>query len=622
MKTICLFPLTVLTLGALASAQSFEPALGVLAPRNGFAAGYGDDVLFDLQPLNFAFPMGGVAASYTHAHVQSNGVIFLTNGAPSNATTTGYSTSPSVQLANLRGAVGQPPRIAPMWRDLDNLAANGGGVFVNNTLPGKFVATWSNTVQYGTAAPLFTMQVQLFATGEVHFFYGGSLVSNVATICGVSEGNAVAEVRSIDLTAAAGNSDSSRLLYEQFPADAIDLQNRFVHFAPNVYGGYDQTATESGAFNRSYGKGCYELSDSFYQLFPDAAHAATALANHSLVLTPSGTQYAVSWSGGVFVPPTAAAVNVFGMPADDDEQVVTPTVPFPSPAGPQATLRVHSNGLISWGPAAQTFPGTNSFTPTAAGFLGGGNAGLYAWHDYAEQDVGSGRIVREEALVAGHRLLFVTWNGVESWPLGVLNPGTMQFQLDLTTGVVKLVWTDVATNTASAYGSAHLVGYTPAGPSHDLGSINLATVLPLLTQPLNGAAMALSAAPAPVSNATVGTVVTYTTTNMPPFDPNAATLVYAGVHVVSVGQIPLGLDLTALGAPGCRVYVSSLDMTQTMVNASPTHTVTMAIPTLVPPGFELYSQSAALILPGSLPNGQNAFGVTLSNGVRQRIDIF
>ena len=80
------------------------------------------------------------------------------NGAASGATTTGYSTSPATLLANLRGVIGQPPRIAPMWRDLNNLVANGGGVFVNNTIPGKFVVTWANTVQYGTTAPLFTLQ--------------------------------------------------------------------------------------------------------------------------------------------------------------------------------------------------------------------------------------------------------------------------------------------------------------------------------------------------------------------------------------------------------------------------------------------------------------------------------
>ena len=39
-------------------------------------------------------------------------------------------------------------------------------------------------------------------------------------------------------------------------------------------------------------------------------------------------------------------------------------------------------------------------------------------------------------------------------------------------------------------------------------------------------------------------------------------------------------------------------------------------------GLELYAQGVNLIVPNSLPNGQNAFGMTLSNGMRQRISSF
>jgi hypothetical protein len=278
--------------------------------------------------------------------------------------------------------------------------------------------------------------------------------------------------------------------------------------------------------------------------------------------------------------------------------------------------------MISWGALAQTFPDTNSYTPTAAGFLNGANAGFYAWHDYAENDIGSGRIKHEEAADAhGDTILYVTWDNVESWPLLVANSGTLQFQLNLNTGVVKMVWTTVDNNTASTFGSAHLIGYTPAGPSLDAGSLDFATALPLTTTAANVQAMALSASPAPVSTPSLGTIVTYTTTNMPPYDPSTSSL-YVGINILSLDQVPGGLDLGFLGAPGCRAYVSTLDLTRTMMGVTPTQTVTFAIPAGMPAGFELYSQSAALILPGSLPNGQNALGLTLSNGLRQRIEAF
>ncbi|HEX5052745.1 MAG TPA: hypothetical protein VFZ65_13295 [Planctomycetota bacterium] len=616
-----MFPLSLTLLVATATAQGYEPDYGVLAPRAGFAAGVGDDVLFDLQPMNITFPMGGVAASYTYAHIQSNGVMFLTTGAVSGGTTSGYSTSTATQLSNLQGLAFEPPRIAPMWRDLDMLAANGGGVFFNNTIPGKFVATWMNAVQYGTTAPIFTLQVQLFATGEVHFYFDGTTASTSATITGLSHGNAIAAVPGVDLTGVMGNSGTTQLLFEQFPANTIDLANKFIHFAPNVFGGYDETSTDCGAFNRTYGAGCYQVSDSFYQHFANAAVASTALTGQSLTLTPTGLQYTVTWGGGVFIPPTPAAVEVFAAPMDDGEVVVTPSLPFATPTGPVASVRVHSNGIISWGASAQTFPGTSSYTPTANGFLDGGNAGIYAWHDYNETEAGSGRIKREEIATGTDTVLCVTWDGVENYSTPAsANPGTMQFQLNLTSGVVVLVWPFVDGNVTSAYGSAHLVGYSPAGASIDDGGIVLATALPLVTQAENMPAMTLSASPAPISTGVSGTVVTYTTENMPEYGLGTGT--YIGLNVISLGQVANGLELIALGAPRCYAYVASLDVTQAMIGTTPTQSVTLSIPPLVPPGYEFYSQSVTMVAPFSLPNGMNAYGMTVSNGVRQRIDTF
>jgi hypothetical protein len=56
-----------------------------------------------------------------------------------------------------------------------------------------------------------------------------------------------------------------------------------------------------------------------------------------------------------------------------------------------------------------------------------------------------------------------------------------------------------------------------------------------------------------------------------------------------------------------------------MVGFTSTNSVTFPLPAGVPPGFQLYSQSVGLVTPFSLPNGQNAFGLTVSNGVRSYI---
>jgi hypothetical protein len=43
--------------------------------------------------------------------------------------------------------------------------------------------------------------------------------------------------------------------------------------------------------------------------------------------------------------------------------------------------------------------------------------------------------------------------------------------------------------------------------------------------------------------------------------------------------------------------------------------VTFTYPPSAPIGLQLYSQSAALFTPNTLPNGQNAAGLTTSNGL-------
>src|ERR1043166_2485303 len=112
---------------AVAQAQCFETNLGA-------SLGTGDDLVLAVTPMNITFPMGGIAATYTHVQPTTNGLCYLTNGAAAvGATGTGYSSAAATMVTNLRGLAGQNPRIAPYWRDLNLLVANAAGVFVNNT---------------------------------------------------------------------------------------------------------------------------------------------------------------------------------------------------------------------------------------------------------------------------------------------------------------------------------------------------------------------------------------------------------------------------------------------------------------------------------------------------------
>ena len=105
---------------------------------------------------------------------------------------------------------------------------------------------------------------------------------------------------------------------------------------------------------------------------------------------------------------------------------------------------------------------------------------------------------------------------------------------------------------------------------------------------------------------------------MPEFAPGAG--IYVGINILSLTQIPApGVDLAIIGAPGCPALIGSLDVTLNLVGVTPTNTSALPLPAGLPSGIQIFAQSAALIVPNSLPNGQNAFGLTTSNGIASTI---
>lgn len=615
-----------------ASAQSpcFEQNFGVLAPLTGGTAGFGDDVMFDLQSLNFTLSFG--AASYTHAQVSENGIVYLTTGGATNGPSGLGNAYQNIDVF-LGTTVGDDPRIAPLFMDFWSQPGVSGGVWINNTIPGKFVVTWERVVEWWATTqpgpdPVYTFQAQIFDTGDVWFYFDQNVDGTINSgqndpRCGVSRGDGVSDPGSSDLSAGASNL-ADFVMYEAFPfytppaASPFDLNEQVVQFVWAGTGYVQVTQPCTPAFHEPYGEGCYDISDSFYEFHDDAVIAAAELTGTSLRMIPSGTEYVVQFGGGTYMTPTAAAQPVFATPTDDGETTLTPTVPFPTPTGPAAVLNVHSNAVVSWGGQPQTFPGTNQYTPTPTGMLEGVNAGIYAWHDYSETGTGSGRIVQEEMVISGETVLLITWDNVNSWPLGNVNPSEMQMQLNLTTGAITLVFQTITNDASSAFGSAHLIGYSPAGVSVDQGEVDLSAVGTFATSPVNISAPTLSAGPAPISNSSSGTTITYTTDGMIEYAPGVA----IGLNILSGAQVPAGTPLAFLGAPGCAAYIGSLDFTQAMVGPGPTQAVTFSLPSGLPSGLEIYSQSVILLPPNSLPNGQNAFGMTVTNGVRSVISNF
>jgi hypothetical protein len=361
-----------------------------------------------------------------------------------------------------------------------------------------------------------------------------------------------------------------------------------------------------------FGSGCHDVArESFAAWFENGAAAAAALNGQSLVLHPQADGYLVSWGGAAYRAPGAAAVAL--PPSDDGQVALVPSSPLPTPHGPLATLFVHSNGFVAATAAndggAWNVP-ANDYLPTPH-YRNAPATAFWAWHDWNPAEPGSGRIVHEQVWLAGEPTLCVTWNDVENFPTGLQNRGTFQFQFGLTTGRVAYVWVHLDADTSSAFGTAHLIGYSPGGASLDPGLCTLPLDLPLATAP-DVRALSLQATPPPVSTATNGSTVTYLTDHVPPAVAGAT--VRLGLLALSLQDAP-GIDLGVFGIPGCRAYVHDLDLQLTWLGTAAVTTVALVVPPGVPEGLLLFGQSLALVEPVA----PGALGILTSNGVQSRI---
>ena len=585
---------------AMFAAAATAQCLNTTSP--GTLIGVGDDTYFAAHyPLGFAFPVAGsVNGTYTHFRVSCNGWIILTDGVntPAAGAPASYGS-----IASALGATGGPPRVLAFARDLNLTAANSAGLYYDNTTnPGvSTTITWKNAVDYSNILPTKDIRIELFATGQIQLSYSAScdVAGAASAYVGVSGGQVLVDPGQSDLSAAPVT--ASNAIYQIFPTSTFDLKNSAITFTPAGSGWVVNTTCQVLPANHtSYGSGCYTISDSIYQSFANAAAASAARSNTAITFTPVGGGGSLVTSGGAFQPVgSVQAVPTIVAVGDDVSQVVPFTVgSFPGSTG----LSICSNGFVS----AATGNGTG-FTPTVSTLLGDPQKSWRSWHDMNPTILGSGQIKYEESAA----LTMVTWDGVYDYGgTTAADANTIQMQF-YPSGVVTVVWGTLSTLGAS--GTGYLVGYSPGGASTDGGSVDLATVLPQVVSGTNLSPMVLSASPAPVSTPALGTLVTYTQSNIPEAVPTSG--VYFGITILSVGQNLPGTDLGFLGMPGCNLHVASLDATLSFVGATNSQTTQFQIPAGVPYGFQLFAQSAAIIAPNSLPNGQNAFGATLSNAL-------
>jgi hypothetical protein len=366
------------------------------------------------------------------------------------------------------------------------------------------------------------------------------------------------------------------------------------------------------AVTSTYGTGCYTVNGSAYQEWTDnatpsaAAAASAALTGRSLKFLPSGSGYVMlPGTAAGFLAPTAAATVV--TLTDDNENTVTLGAPFNYPGGSTSTLFVHANGYVSVG-SNNTLPGGPNFVPEIPQMLNAPETAWWSWHDYNPTETGSG-LVKFEQVGA---VACITWDGVESDPTTAANPSTLQFQFDLATGEVTIVWLTIEAvgGTGFLQGSDHIIGFSPGGTSPATGQFNIATLASQVLTVPERFPLGLGTTSKPL----LGTTVTLDTTS----PPNIG----LGVNFLSTAQVPApGLDLAIIGAPGCAALAD--------VSAGPGSAISnLGLPgvslqsTLALPnnpalaGVRIFSQSAWLDATA------NALGVVTSNGVELVLGIY
>jgi hypothetical protein len=642
-----------LLFAASAAAQCLTAAAGTSVVA-------GDDVISAAHvPLGLTYPNpigGALPGGYTHVLVSTNGWAMLTDGVASTGLpgTTSWGSTADTN-AGLGGGAGSFPLLAPYWGDghtytLGNInvtASTGAGV------PAEI--TWFMVSDYAYSTTQKSFKAKVYDTGIIEYEYsaGFAVEGGAARYVGVSTRNGIATVppqSPIGNSAPPADSGTSGMCFKTFPTGAVNLADHRITFVQNGSGGW--TAINSCGTpitiypppsQLSVGTGCYAIPgvahDSFFEAFTTVADTKAALEGHSMTLTPivSPAGYVATWNNlgaATYVAPgtAPASTGVVTLPTTDDGTtlVTSPSLTsLSTPFGPFASLTVSHNGFILMGATS----GLLGFTPTAATFASQVDGGFFSWIDFYDVPTTSGKIKTEEGTVGADKILYVTWDAVNRY--NVAGTNTIQFQLNLTTGQVDILWVALdATNIPLAPGA--LIGYTAPGASVLPTAIDLdGGGLPYVSFPdvTTVVPMAMSINTLPILDILGNTVpMTWTVTNVP-----EASHILAGLRACNivfsigpafVGGIDLGLILNAPSSPsGCNGYLFTADAFVDVTTVNGTGICTSAAITFGPPpsliGAVVTTQAIAIAPPGVYNgnvnniNGGGSNSLWTSNAIQQ-----
>ena len=613
MRTLPLLASCSLLLASL-EAQCVDPAAGTpatLVPTTTFfpADDEGLSAPIDMQFGPGGFPMQGAAGPLTHVCIGSNGELYLTSGgAPVDPYDFG-----GYSLDALRGLPGASPRIWPCSTDLEGVAPTY-SVRIDTTVPGECTVTWIDVQEFASGGPAFRFGVTMSSSGVIEMAYG-ALPDTLFGIAGVSIGNGVGTGTElpVDFTAMP-DSGTLGLIYQEFDGVSVaSFSGLGISFLPNGQGGYTSVVSCQPATHTAFGSGCHTVpsatdESTLVESFAGTPAAKAALDGNALLFVRTFDGYATNWLPGVaaalYLPPSGSATTLALM--DDDVATIAPSVAPPVPGGFAPTWTVSSNGILTAAPVGNH--GDEFFANLADIAVETGLA-FYCWRDYDPSDPTGGSVKYEE--VGG--VLAVTFDGVFEY--FTTDAATFQWQIDLATGNVTMVWVSMAPSTSV---DDMIVGCTLAGAGAVPVSSPLVTPF-VLKPPFDLAPLTLSATPPPVINPS--TLVTYTANNLPEFVPGSG--VYLATCFLSVSPNPAGFDLAGIltTVPGCNAYILTLDLDLgAQVSVAPTASWSVTFDNVnFAPGNVIAAQAVALFDPSfPLLNGESG-GFLLSNGVQSYV---
>lgn len=570
--------LVVFGLAAVAGeAQCFEPNFQQPIASASLLVG---DVLLPLGatgvPIGFPFPLGGT--TYSDLHVADKGYVLFSNaGVPAPPSSVDL-TATAAELF-----VG-PPAVAALWCDLQVLATANGMIYVDSS-PQRCVITWQNIACFNDSCAPFTMQMQLFPNGQIWCFYDRGATNNSdpfvaawqAGVVGVSPGAATTS-SAADLSA--GGTVTTAALAEEWPlANTFDMAGRGLAMIPTG-SGWTFFQPTGCAEARAYGDGCVRISDSVCELFDQGFD----LSNTTITWVRTSSGYLVTTGlPSPFVPPTAAAQTVAAGQLDGEQFFQLPQ-PMQIGSTFATGFNVTTKGMVE---VAQAPTGNIDWTPAASELYDWPTTVFACWRNYDQRLFGS---ITFEAMAG---TVYVTWNAVQSLTLG--GPSTFQFQFELASGTVRLVFGAMAPATA---GDKVVVGYSPFGGSADVDPVDFSQPgFSSVIEDVGKKPLLLNAGGLP----RLGTTFQ--------FEISGVGVLPLAVLGFGDTAIEPGIDLSSIGMAGCHAY-SNVNLGSLTV---PTTAGSASVPLVIPNvpafvGYAFTSQVLALSV-------QTSLNVVSSNGL-------